>query len=61
MKGAKHAAPSKQVDVSGRTTNEDAQREGRCLCQGCPACRGLPGYPCASLVTDDATRCRYCR
>lgn len=64
MKGAKHSEARQRVgapDVRGRFTLAQARDEGRCECEGCEACRGLVGYPCASVVIGDALKCRYCR
>jgi hypothetical protein len=50
-------------DVRGRFTLAAAGAEGRCVCEGCGACRGLPGYPCAAVVVhpEASSACRYCR
>ena len=52
----------RETDYSGRIGVEACREQGRCLCAGCGACRGAPGYPCAWLVSDSKQGlCRYCR
>lgn len=41
-------------------TTEEARLEGRCVCEGCGACRGEEGHPCGSL-TLAGERCPHCR
>jgi len=66
VKGARHSEAKARIgapDVRGRFTLAAAGAEGRCVCEGCGACRGLPGYPCAAVVVhpEAASVCRYCR
>lgn len=37
----------------------EAKAAGRCLCEGCGACRGKEGFPCCAL-TGGPLRCRWC-
>ncbi len=57
---ASKKAPPATVDVSGRLTLGEARVERRCLCEGCRACRGLPGYPCGAMADARPERCRWC-
>lgn len=43
-------------------SSAEAEDAGRCLCEGCAACRGVTGYPCGALLTEVcAGFCRHCR
>lgn len=57
------AAPNPETtpkEFENRTTLAQAERQGRCVCEGCLSCRGVPGYPCAWLSLSEPL-CRYCR
>ena len=54
------APKGKAIDWSTRFTLADCRAEGRCQCQGCRACRGAQGFPCAALLTNGGTTCRHC-
>lgn len=56
---AKPKGPRERIGIN------EAAAQGRCVCEGCPACRGKAGYPCATLVNLPEIRpdglCRHCR
>jgi hypothetical protein len=44
--GAGLMAKAAEVDWSRRVTLTLAREQGRCVCEGCRVCTGVPGYPC---------------
>lgn len=58
---AKKAEPTQNRMAIGQ-----ARVERRCLCEGCAACHGMEGYPCAALSEamcggTSNERCQWCR
>lgn len=61
MASAKSYPQRAGLHLKNRVTLADAQRSGRCLCEGCDVCRGLAGYPCGQGgIGLGALKCSHC-
>lgn len=62
---AQEVATDAKPKAVNRFTVNEAAAAGRCICEGCRACRGKRDYPCSTMVNPDDVRsdgfCRHCR